>query len=236
MLNIAICDDNVHFCAYVKEFCVSFFNTLKDYQLHVFDNGMQLINCTQNFDILLLDIEMSALGGFEVAEEINKRHSETHIIFLTNHAELMQKAFKVKAFRYLVKPVSKKELQESLVDAIKDINSNVKVLIDCVTDDSKSEIIVYEKDIVYIESIGEGAVVYTENHGNLISRKPLKYWAETLTEATFFQTHKSYIVSLKHVAGVSKNFVTTTVGTDIPLSKRKAAIFKDYVAQYIKSM
>jgi DNA-binding LytR/AlgR family response regulator len=201
----------------------------------VFDNGLQLIGYKQNIDILFLDIEMPLLDGFKAAEELNKRNHDMHIIFLTNHAEMMQKAFKVRAFRYLVKPVNKKDLAENLAAAIKDINSRTKIVVDCVTSDSKTEIIVYEKDIMYIEALGDGAVIYTVNQGNLISRKPLKYWSEKLTEAMFFQTHKSFIISLTCVSSVGKNAVTVSNGKEIPLAKRKAAIFKKYVAGYIES-
>jgi len=212
MLRIAICDDNKQFCANVKAFCVSFFGNSTDYELHVFNDGMQLLKCTQAYDILFLDIEMPSMDGFEVAEEVNIRYSDTRIVFLTSHAEMMQKAFKVKAFRYLVKPINKKELYESLVAAINDIGSNVKVIVDCSTHESKSETIVYEKDIIYIEAIGEGSIIYTVKQESLISRKPLKHWLESLTEMMFFQTHKSFIVSLKHVGSIRKGSVTTVSG------------------------
>ena len=236
MLRIAICDDNAQVCAEMKAFCASFLVDKADYSLHIFNNGLQLLNFNQNIDILFLDVEMPFLDGFGAAEELIKRSKDTRIIFLTNHPELMQKAFKVKAFRYLIKPVSSKELKEGLLDAIKDISSNIKVIVDCNSPDGKTEIVVYEKDILYIEAIGDGVVIYTANQGNLLSHKPLKHWADTLSQAAFFQVHKSYIVSLAHVAGIKKAAVTVANGQEIPLAKRKAALFKEYVAGYMKSI
>lgn len=235
MLRIAICDDNAHVCAELKAFCASFLSDKADFRLHTFNNGLQLLSSQQVFDVLFLDVEMPFLDGFGAAEELNKRNKDTRIIFLTNHPELMQKAFKVKAFRYLIKPVSQKELEEALLDAIKDINSNIKVIVDCSTADGRTEVIVYEKDIVYIEAMGDGVVIYTVNQGNLISRRSLKYWAENLSKATFFQTHKSYIVSLAHVEGIKKSAVTIVYSKEIPLAKRKATQFKECVALYMKS-
>ena len=236
MIKIAICDDNKQFCADAKDFFASILGNTTDYRLHIFHNGLRLINSDLNFDILILDVEMPFMDGFTVAEELNKRGSNILIIFLTSHAEMMQKAFKVKAFRYLVKPVDKKELRESIMDAINDIFANAKVIVDSNTRDSREDILVYEKDIIYVESIGDNAAIYTVNQGNLISHKPLRYWDESLTKALFFQTHKSYIVSLKHVASVRRTSLTTTNGVEIPLSKRKAALFKEHVDQYLKSM
>ena len=236
MLRIAICDDNEHVCAQMKEFCSSFLGESINHELLVFNDGLQLTNCKQHIDILFLDIEMPFLNGFKVAEELYKRSRDTRIIFLTNYAEMMQKAFKVKAFRYLIKPVNEEELKESLTEAIKDIHSNTKIVVNCSESEGKTEIIVYEKDIMYIEAIGDGSVIYTFAQGHIISRKPLKYWEEQLTDALFFQTHKSFIVSLAYVTSVKKNSVTILGGIEVPLAKRKSAIFNEYVATYIKSI
>ena len=236
MLRIAICDDNEHVCAQMAEFCGTFLNGVVDHRVLVFNNGLQLINCRQNIDILFLDIGMPFLDGFDIAKELNKRSVDTRIIFLTCHAEMMQKAFEVKPFRYLVKPVTKKEIKESLADAIKDINRNAKIIVDHNTSESRTDIVVFEKDIICIEALGDGSVVYTVHQGSLVSRKPLKYWLENLKEAAFFQTHKSFIVSMAHVAGVRKNSVTTTSGIEIPLAKRKIAMFRTYVTEFIKSI
>ncbi|MCL2153050.1 MAG: LytTR family DNA-binding domain-containing protein [Oscillospiraceae bacterium] len=236
MLRIAICDDNEHVCVQMKEFCASFLGDSINYELLIFNDGLQLTNYEQHLDIVFLDIEMPFLDGFKAAEDLNKRNRDTRIIFLTNYSEMMQKAFKVKAFRYLVKPVNEEDLKESLAEAIKDVYSNTKVIVDCSEAEVKTEIIVYEKDIMYIEAIGDGSVIYTVDQGNLISRKPLKYWEEKLADALFFQTHKSFIVSLAYVTSVRKNSVTILGGAEVPLAKRKAAIFNDYVAAYIKSI
>jgi DNA-binding LytR/AlgR family response regulator len=236
MLRIAVCDDNEHVCAHVKELCASFLGGLMKHEMLMFYDGLQLIDYRKSIDILFLDIEMPFLDGFEAAEELNKKSRDMRIIFLTNHPEMMQKAFKVKAFRYLIKPVNKKDIQENLVDAISDISSNKKVIVDSSEADHKRDVIVFVRDILYIEAIGDGTVIYTVDQGNLISRKPLKYWAEELSDLAFSQTHKSFIISLAHVASLRKNIVIITSGKEIPLSKRKAAMFRECIAEYIRSL
>ena len=236
MLSIAICDDNAYVCAQLKDFCAKFLGNSINYELLVFNNGSKLISYKRKIDILFLDIEMPVLNGFDAARELKKRNQEICIIFITSHAEMMQDAFKVKAFRYLVKPVNMKDMKESLIDAIKDISDGIKVFIDCNTSDGKIDIIVYEKNIIYIESIGDSTVIYTLNQGDLISRKTLKYWTVTLTEPAFFQTHKSFIVSLAHVAGIRKSSVITMDGKELPLAKRKVTAFKKCIAEHIKSI
>ena len=237
MLWVAVCDDNAHVCAQLKEFCAAYLGKAIEYELLIFNDGLALTHCKQDINILFLDVEMPYIDGFQAARELAQRSPETRIIFLTNHAEMMQKAFKVKAFRYLIKPVSETDLRESMADALKDLNANTKVIVDCITPEGKTEVLVNERDILYVEAIGDSTVVYTVNQGDLLSRRTLKYWTENLSETAFFQTHKSFVVSLAQIASMGKSSVAIIAKSrEIPLSKRNAAVFKERVAEYIKRL
>jgi DNA-binding response OmpR family regulator len=68
--------------------------------------------CSQSFDIVVTDIMMPEMDGFELATEIRKRNQEIPIIFLS--AKTMKedriKGLKLGADDYLVKPYSIEEL------------------------------------------------------------------------------------------------------------------------------
>lgn len=68
--------------------------------------------CSQPFDIVVTDIMMPEMDGFELATEIRKRNQEIPIIFLS--AKTMKedriKGLKLGADDYLVKPYSIEEL------------------------------------------------------------------------------------------------------------------------------
>lgn len=57
------------------------------------------------YALYILDVEMKKLSGLELAEHIRTEDRNAVIIFMTNHSEMMQKAFDVQAFQYLVKPI-----------------------------------------------------------------------------------------------------------------------------------
>lgn len=63
-------------------------------------------------DLLFLDIEMPGMNGFEVLEKCT-RH-DFKIIFTTAYNEYAIKAIKHSALDYLLKPVDKDELQQSI--------------------------------------------------------------------------------------------------------------------------
>lgn len=54
------------------------------------------------YALYILDVEMKKLSGLELAEHIRTEDRNAVIIFMTNHSEMMQKAFDVQAFQYLV--------------------------------------------------------------------------------------------------------------------------------------
>lgn len=68
--------------------------------------------CKNTFDIIVLDIMLPDMDGFEIAENIRKRNQEIPIIFLS--AKTMKedriKGLKLGADDYLVKPYSMEEL------------------------------------------------------------------------------------------------------------------------------
>jgi len=72
-----------------------------------------LIN--QSPDLVFLDIQMPEKNGFQLVEYLQKFLLETHVIFVTAHAEYAIDALKVAAFDYLLKPVMMTELQETIL-------------------------------------------------------------------------------------------------------------------------
>ncbi|WP_122893007.1 response regulator transcription factor [Arcobacter peruensis] len=78
-------------------------------------------NCTP--DIILLDINIPKLNGIEVAKKIRERDNKTVIIILTAHddRDILIQAIELKLTKYLLKPVSRNELKQTLIKAISDV-------------------------------------------------------------------------------------------------------------------
>ena len=65
-------------------------------------------------DVAILDIDMPGMNGITLAERIKKKDPDTAIIFLTGYSEYAVEAFSIRASGYLLKPVSKKKLEDEL--------------------------------------------------------------------------------------------------------------------------
>ena len=84
-------------------------------------NGEELVEATLRLgpDVILVDISMPVLNGFDAVRRIKASGSETRIIFLTMHddATLLSEAFRCGASGYILKQAA----GEELVNAIKEV-------------------------------------------------------------------------------------------------------------------
>jgi len=67
-------------------------------------------------DLLITDIRMPFMDGLQLSQVVRERFPGTKIIILSGHDEFeyAQQAIKIGVFEYLLKPVSRKDLQEAL--------------------------------------------------------------------------------------------------------------------------
>lgn len=226
-LKIAICDDETILCKELKEKISKFYS---EYSIDTFHSGKELLRCPNEYDIIFLDIEMPGEDGMETAKKLRSQNCKSYIIFLTSHTEYMPDAFKVKAFRFLAKPLDEEHLKEVLTDAQKELADFKKVIISNFGREMLADI----KDIMYIRADRKSTVLHLENE-EIETGYPLKYWMEELGGVDFCQTHKSYLVSIRHIKQVLPEGVMLKITEEIiPLSRRKYSTVKNAFFRYIE--
>ena len=79
-------------------------------------NGFEALRATAEHspDVLLLDIRMPKLDGFEVVELLGDAPHRPAVVFVTAYEEHALRAFRVHAVDYLLKPVERERLREAL--------------------------------------------------------------------------------------------------------------------------
>lgn len=80
------------------------------------ENAMQAIKLVSKREpeLALLDIELPDMQGIELAEELKKVKPELFIIFITGHREYSLDAFRLYAFDYILKPIDKERLKNTI--------------------------------------------------------------------------------------------------------------------------
>ena len=143
----------------------------------------------------------------------------------------MSEAFKVKAFRFLNKPIQQNKFYEALYEAEKEIVGTEKIIVSS----NGNKYMIPQSDIMYIESMGDGTCIYTKDQ-EYVTGKTLKYWEESLNPTMFYKVHKSYLVGFQYVKIVLQAEVQLYHKEDIliPLSRRQRSEFNKLYMQYAK--
>lgn len=169
-----------------------------------------------NYDILLLDVEMPGISGIEMAKRLRGEGCRAEIIFITSHFEFYGEGYEVDALHYLIKPVEAKKLYTVLTKASARLETEPPfVVFSCDGETVK----LYERDILYIEASLHYIVIHAKNREYRL-KETLSSFAEKLSD-DFYQAHRSYYVSLKHIKRISRNELTLDSGETLPLSRGK---------------
>lgn len=214
-MHIAICDDNPQDLQQLSQLVRQYDGTM---QIASFSTAKALYESTEAYDAVILDIEMEAPNGFEIALRLARQESHPLIIFATNSAAYAIQGYGL-ALRYLLKPLTLEAVSEAL-DAVKEAlhRSRLRVCIDGVTH------VLQVQQIRYAEVSGHRVSLHTDS-GVLTFRATMKEICVMLPGRWFCAPHQSYLVNLLHVCTIAREAVLLDDGTSIPLSRRKQAEF-----------
>jgi len=175
---------------------------LSNFEIITFNSGEEVIEYDKTINILFLDIQMKGINGLETAEKLRQKDENMIIVFLTGYINFMQAGYRVKAFRYLLKPVKNSEFTETLLEAIHEVKKDSRIIIG-----TEGEIIFLKlKEIIYIECINRYTVVRTKKKyfETLIK---MNKWEDILNSGDFYRVHKSYIVNLEYIKEIGKEII-----------------------------
>ena len=223
-LRIAVCDDELVDLTYAMELLAAY-NRQKQYYAEAFFKASDLLEKT-DFDIVLLDIEMSRPTGFEIAQQLAMKEFPPVIIFTTKHNAYAVKGYGL-ALRYLQKPLEKQAFFDALDAAILEATAHrLTVSFEDVTHTIRVQ------EIRYIEVFGHYAVIHIGNDA-LRFRCSLKEITARLPRRYFAATHKSYVVNFEYIKSASANELWLSDGTRIPISRTKSAEFNQAFSRFL---
>jgi DNA-binding LytR/AlgR family response regulator len=226
---VGICDDEAVIRDELFRLCVKYKDTnINDLEIVCFSSGDELIRSNRSIDILFLDIQMKGLNGLRTAEKIREKDDSMIIIFLTGYRGYMQEGYRVRAFRYLLKPVKEQEFIQTLSESVKDITRNNKVIVGI---DGETNYVKLQ-DIIYIEYLNRSSLVRTRK-ASYQSYTTLNEWENILNNGDFYRTHKAYIVNLAYIEEIGKEILLDN-GEKVELSARQIGKIKKACREYRK--
>lgn len=233
MVKIAICDDSEITISQAENMLEKL--KIKDLEYDSFYSGEELLKHansidSEKYDIFLLDIEMGELSGLETAKELRKKFKESIIIFITSHNEFVYDAFEVLAFNFIVKPLTLEKLSEVLDKALKYHEIMGRIFVFKYNNVEKS---IHTSDIIYFESEKRKMIIHT-SVGDFCFYDKVSDTYEKLEKTMFAQTHVSYIINMKYIDEVAREYILLTNGKQIPISNRYREDLKTTYHAYLR--
>ncbi len=176
--------------------------------------GVKQIN-EQKPDLILLDIQMPKISGFEMLELLEHK---PYIIFTTAYDQYALKAFEHNAADYLLKPFSKDRLLEAVEKVRQQISKDGSVsdmaekvssyprqgyLDRVVVKDRHKISIIPVNEVRYLESMDDYVMIYSEG-GRFLKQKTMKYFEGALPPENFVRIHRSYMVNVKEISQIQQ--------------------------------
>lgn len=186
-------------------------------------------------DVVLLDIQMPRLDGFEVLELLDP---DIAVVFVTAHDDQAVRAFEVNAVDYLLKPVDPQRLHKALerarerrlrrepmpVAALAAASRPAGALLSRILLREGTRVHVFPVETIdYFEAQDDYVAVHAGGRSHL-KQQSLGSLEACLDPSRFVRIHRSYLLNLDRLAKIElmakdSHFAILKDGTRLPLSR-----------------
>ena len=224
-------------------------------------NGVDAVELIEELapDLVLLDIQMPGLNGFEVARQSLARAVQSRIVFVTAFDQYAIEAFEVDAIDYLLKPVESARLEQALQRARRWISTDrapQRVLVNADLErivqrlaerQSRRErlvvkvgerfLLINADDIIHASLADEVISVVTHALVGTSNYRTLDELQGHLDPAVFWRVHRSHLININKIKEIvpwfSRNYLLKmkdAKATEIPVSRSQTKRLRDYLS------
>ncbi|HEU4938059.1 MAG TPA: LytTR family DNA-binding domain-containing protein [Vicinamibacterales bacterium] len=223
-------------------------------------NGIEALRTVdeQSPDLVLLDVQMPGLTGFEVARRLLQAGIDAHFVFVTAYDQHAIEAFEVNAVDYLLKPVEAERLTTAIDRARTRIQSSRHASKQPSTEDMErllqllSErqgrreqlalkvadrfLLVQSDEVVHASVQDDVITVVTNSLSGTSNYRTLDELQARLDPAVFWRVHRSHLVNINKIKEIvpwfSRNYILKMKdgkGTEIPVSRSQTKRLREYL-------
>ncbi len=210
----------------------------------------------QQPDLVMLDVQMPGLTGFEVARRLLHSGTEAHLVFVTAYDRHAIEAFEVNAVDYLLKPVEAERLAtavdrvrrrlsaergnasppaavERVLQLLGDRQNRPEQLAVKVGD----RFLLLQTDEVVHASVEDDVItVVTNSLSGTSNYRTLDELQARLDPGVFWRVHRSHLVNINKIREIvpwfSRNYILKmkdAKGSEIPVSRSQTKRLREYL-------
>jgi two-component system LytT family response regulator len=195
-------------------------------------------------DLLFLDIQMPALSGFEMLDQLHYKNSE--VIFVTSYDEYAIRAIRYSAIDYILKPFSSDDIDEALnrylqhseriqvQTRLNNLKSNLQAKkneeLHLVVSTKQGEYRFMVNDIVRCEADSNYTMLHLRGNRRFVASKTLGDIETMLADSEFLRVHKSHVVNTRHIEHLTvEGNLYLSNGEKVPVSRRRMSEVKSHL-------
>ena len=206
-------------------------------------------------DLIMLDVQMPGLTGFEVARRLLHRDTESHLVFVTAYDQHAIEAFDVNAVDYILKPVEAARLATAVERVRKRMQSDRgqggapnldRVLRFLAERQNRRDqlavkvgdrfLLVQAEDVVHASVEDDVITVVTNSLSGTSNYRTLDELQARLDPEIFWRVHRSHLVNINKIREIvpwfSRNYILRmkdTKGSEIPVSRAQTRRLREYL-------
>lgn len=237
MYTIGICDDDRLFVDEMEE---KIKEIARESEMELFVlkyySGEELLESGIVFHLLILDMQMETLDGYQTAFIFREKNPETVLVFCSGSVLPSTESFKFRPFRYLLKSMPEEQLFDEMRDILAEVR-RVKEKVYLMVHRGKQHFKIRLGDIFYVENVKRGSRIFLDSRmvdlesEDILIDKKIK---ELCHEYSSLQmVHASFLVNIFRVASISNYMVTMEDGSEIKVSR---AYYRELREAFAKSL
>jgi len=201
----------------------------------------------RQYDALFLDVRMPDLNGLELAGVLDRFANPPAVVFVSAYGDGAVAAFEVHALDYLMKPVSRKRIEEAILrvaeanddrpapgpkpasaDAVEPReNAGQTAVVAVERGLGQGTRIIPLASILYVQARGDYVRLVTDE-GRFLQRDTLAEVERRWTRQGFHRVHRAYLVNLRRAVEVLPEHGGTASivfadGSAVPVARRQVA-------------
>jgi two-component system, LytTR family, response regulator LytT len=210
----------------------------------------------QSPDLVMLDVQMPGLTGFEVARRLLQREPDSHLVFVTAYDRHAIEAFDVNAVDYLLKPVE----MSRLVTAVERVrkrrqqdrpafpgSDNLDRVLELLSARQNRReqlavrvgerfLLIQAEDLVHASVEDDVITIVTNSLSGTSNYRTLDELQARLDPEVFWRVHRSHLVNINKIREIvpwfSRNYILKmkdTKGSEIPVSRAQTRRLREYL-------
>jgi two-component system, LytTR family, response regulator LytT len=213
------------------------------------ESGSEALRSLSNrsFDAVFIDVRMPGLDGIELARVLRRFDRPPPLVFVSAYESGAVDAFEVQALDYLMKPVSRKDLERSIARAVAVLDGRPLDAGGASEDEPSQgtgddELIAVDaprggtrlltrRSILYLQAEGDYVRIVADE-GRYLLRGKISEIERVWDQYGFVRIHRSYIANLRRAVEVRPRINGTatlvlTDGIELPIARRKIGALRE---------